>query len=48
MRQYTSAPELHFHGVTDSNVIASKVRETLRTEDQNRRDADHPVEDDDS
>lgn len=46
VRQHTSAPVLHFHGVTDADVIADRVRTTLRTEDANRRDADHPVEDD--
>ncbi len=42
----TSAPVMHFHGVTDADQIAGRVREVIRREDATQRDADHPQEDD--
>jgi hypothetical protein len=37
---------MHFHGVTDADQIAGRVREVIRREDATQRDADHPQEDD--
>lgn len=42
----TSAPVMHFHGVTDADQIAGRVRDVIRREDATQRDADHPQEDD--
>lgn len=43
----TSAPQLHFHGITEAGPIVARVREELRREEAAQRDADHPTEDDD-
>ena len=42
---FTSAPELHFHGVTEAAMV-TRMREEMRREQAAARDAAHPQEDD--
>lgn len=41
----TTAPVLHFHGVTDARQLADIAVRQIRQQDASRRDADHPRED---
>jgi len=43
----THAPVIQVNGVTDPNAVATRVGQILAQQERDRRDGDHPVEDDD-